>query len=162
MYTGTTKRECVGVILVNLKVKRIITQSVLSSELISQDVGEPLEDALDPFLMTGDENSVTCYAEPLTSSDIRQNSARFLLQLREGKGLSQVAVDTVVEGCEKVISECLHHVHTDIKSKTQNTEQLKIIDDAFQNCTWPFDGLQSKYQQEKFYVQEFNMIVSMG
>ena len=69
----------------------------------------------------GSENE-TQHAEPSTSSDIRQNSARFLLQLREGKGLSQVAVDAVVEGCEKVVNECLHRIHMDIKSNIHDPE----------------------------------------
>ena len=145
----------------SLSERHSITQSDLSSDLVSHDfqVGEPLED---PFLLMGSENEVAQHdAEPLSSSDIRRNSARFLLQLREGKGLSQVAVDAVVEGCEKIVNECLHCVHVDVKSNIHDPEQLITIDNAFQSCTLPFDGLQNEYQQEKFYVQEFNMIVSM-
>ena len=100
-------------------------------------------------------------AAPSTTSDIRQNSATFLLQLKEAKGLSQIAVDTVVEGCQQLVDECLRNVHMDIKNKIQDAEQLEMIDDAFLHCTQPFDGLQNKYQQEKFYVEHFNMIVSV-
>lgn len=103
---------------------------------------------------------VTC-EEASSESHVRKNSARFLLHLREAKGLSQVAVDTVVEGCHDLIGECLRKLQMDIKSKIEESEQLNMIDDAFQHCTRPFDGLGNKYQQEKFYVQEFNMIVSI-
>ncbi len=132
----------------------------LSSDFVTHDIGEP-DLLVEDILMPGNENE-TWHADPLSNNDIRHSSARFLLQLREGKGLSQVAVDTVVEGCEKVVNECLHHVHMDIKSSIQDPEKLEMIDSAFQNRVLPFNGLQTKYQQEKFYVQEFNMIVSMG
>ena len=83
------------------------------------------------------------------------------MQLREAKGLSQVAVDTVVEGCHSLVDECLRSIQMDIKGKIEDSEQLRVINDSFQHCTRPFDGLGNRYQQEKFYVQEFNMIVSI-
>ena len=135
------------------------TEPNLSSEL-DIAIGDPLENNIDPFVMMDHENCDEPHAEPLTNSDIRKNSACFLLQLREANGLSQVAVDTVIEGCEKLVGECLHRVHMDITSKIQVTEQVRMIEEAFKLCPQPFDGLQNKYQQEKFYVQEFNMIVS--
>ena len=116
-------------------------QPDLSSELACPNTEE---DNVDPFFLLDCENHSETHAEPLTTSDIRQNSARFLLQLREAKGLSQVAVDTVVEGCEQLVSECLHHVHMNIKSKIQDSEQLKMIDETFLHGIRPFDGLQNK------------------
>ena len=102
-----------------------------------------------------------CEVPAVTVSDVRKNSALFLLQLREAKGLSQVAVDAVVEGCHSLVDECLQNVQMDIKGKIKDNEQVRIIEDSFEHCPRPFDGLGNKYQQEKFYVQEFNMIVSI-
>ena len=108
-----------------------------------------MEDLADGFMMEH-ENELETNLQPKV--DIRKNSARFLLQLREAKGLSQVAIDTVVDGCEELISECLRNVQMDIENKIEDPEQLNIIEDAFQQCTKPFDGLHTKHQQEKFFV----------
>lgn len=112
----------------------------------------PVENS-ETLIATEHENEAECHRETNSvESDIRKQSARFLLQLREAKGLSQVAVDTVVEGCQDLISYCLHSIQVEIKGKIEDSEQLSIIDDAFQHVTRPFDGLCNKYKQEKFYV----------
>ena len=36
-------------------------------------------------------------------------SGLFILQLREGRCLSQVAVDDVVQGCERIVEQTLQH-----------------------------------------------------
>lgn len=132
-------------------------QSQNDSSMLQPDYQEqvPMEDTA--IMEHENETRVEANSE----TDVRKNSARFLLQLREGKGLSQVAVDTVVEGCQELIGECLHNLQMEIKGKIEDSEQLNVIDGAFQHCTRPFDGLGNKYQQEKFYVQEFDMIVSI-
>ena len=126
-------------------------QEDLSSELVCNST---VLDGLDCH-----ESGHTYTRAPSTTSDIRHNSARFLLQLKEAKGLSQIAVDTVGEGCQQLVDDCLRNVHMDIKNKILDAEQLEMIDDAFLHCIQPFDGLQNKYQREKLYVEHFNMIV---
>ena len=154
MSIDTTRREC-GSISDQSQSQSCSSeiQEDLSSELVCNST---VLDGLDCH------ESGQMYTEaPSTTSDIRQNSARFLLQLKEAKGLSQTAVDTVVEGCQQLVDECLRNVHMDIKNKIHDAGQLEMIDDAFLHCTQPFDGLQNEYQQEKFYVEHFNMIVSV-
>ena len=95
--------------------------------------------------------------------DSRRTSGLFLLELKEGKGLSQVAVNSVVDGCERILDESFQHVRKDIVDKLQKAELRDVIPDIeeiFQNRTKPFDALQNKYLQEKYYEQEFHMTVS--
>lgn len=43
--------------------------------------------------------------------------------------------------------------------ESQLSSIIPDIEDIFQNQTEPFDGLRTKYQQEKYYEQEFQMTV---
>ena len=103
---------------------------------------------------------------PLSTSDIKKSSAHFLLELREGRGLSQVAIDSVVVGCERILDQSLAELQRDVLSRVRAADHMEYdltahdIEDAFQQHLHPFDGLRNKYQQEKFYVEEFSMIVS--
>ncbi len=77
---------------------------------------------------------------PDDASNTSRTSALFLLQLKEGKGLSQTAVNTVVEGCERLLDESLQRVRKGVIDKLQKAELSNIIpeiEEVFQSHPKP-------------------------
>lgn len=85
----------------------------------------------------------------------------FLLNLREGKGLSQTAVNTVVSGCQDIFTHCLELLQTKIHENNQHSNVLPDMDEVFADLEKPFDLLKTGYMQEKFYREELNITVSI-
>ena len=142
----------------------------VSQGLSTFDSGAPStqsdSNALGPFLANCFDSSGDS-TELSTLSDIKKSSAHFLLELREGRGLSQVAIDSVVVGCERILDASLADLKRDMLSRVGAADRAECdclnasdIEDAFRQHLHPFEGLRNKYQQEKFYVEEFHMIVS--
>ena len=116
-----------------------------------------------PFSLS---QSLTSTDNELVPNDggYRRSNALFLLQLKEGKGLSQVAVDTVVEGCERIVDESVQQARKDVLEELKKADLGSIIptlESVFQSQTAPFESLRNKYQQEKYYEQELKMTVSV-
>ena len=103
-------------------------------------------------------------SESCVNMVLKRSSGLFLLELKESKGLSQVALDTVVEGCERLVEQCCKKIEQQICMKLQEApnacDGLPIVKDTFDSYEKPFELLRTKYQQEKYFVEEFNMIVS--
>ena len=102
--------------------------------------------------------------ESCANIDLKRSSGLFLLESKESKGLSQVAVDTVVEGCEQLVEQCCKKVEQQVCMKFQEApnglEVLPIVKDAFHSYVTPLELLCTKYQQEKFLEVKFKMTVS--
>lgn len=86
-------------------------------------------------------------------------SGLFILQLRERRCLSQVAVDDVVQGCERIVEQTLQHAKASVKRMLTEAGIDVNIDDAFKQAS-PFTGLHTKYLQHQFFIKELGMIVS--
>ena len=70
-----------------------------------------------------------------------------------------MAIDSVVVGCGRIVDECVQKIRSELKGVIHTNDCVSDVEDIFQHHIRPFEGLQNKYQQEKFYVQEFEMIV---
>ena len=85
----------------------------------------------------------------------------FILKLKEGRCLSQVALDDVISGCEGVVERALLQAKSSLK---RTLHQMGVTDteaalEAFEQPS-PFAGLRTKHLQEQFYIQQFVMLVS--
>ena len=58
-------------------------------------------------------------SESCVNMVLKLSSGLFLLELKESKGLSQVALDTVVEGCERLVEQCCKKIEQQICMKLQ-------------------------------------------
>lgn len=93
--------------------------------------------------------------EPIVdiSLERKRKSSLFLMQLKEERMLTQVAIDDVVGGCKDVVSHALHLIRSKVKLAPE-------IDDALEEVSNPFEGLETAYLQDKFITQEMGCIVS--
>ncbi len=95
----------------------------------------------------------------------KKESALFLLHLKEGKGLSQSAVNEVVIASQKLFKHTMGRVKAGVKDCLSKNGLLSSdivgLDNIFENVHDPFTGLTSTFLQEKYYREELKCIVSM-
>ena len=97
-------------------------------------------------------------------SDGQKAAARFLLTLKERYRLSQVAVDFAVGAVKQIVSIIYENVK---KSVTQSLEEkgLDIPTHELEGLFTPidiFEGLETEYQQTKFYRDHFGLVVGFN
>ncbi len=81
-------------------------------------------------------------------------SARFLLQLREGRQLSQVAVSDVTTGCKTLCKQATDGIKEGIKATPGLTDVLS-------NDPHPFQDIDTNYLFEKFCLEHLGVLVSL-
>ena len=82
------------------------------------------------------------------------------MKLKETRQLSQVALD-VVEGSRMIFSSTVQRLHSGVRAKLASLgmDETKL-DDLFSDVTDPFVDLQTRYKQEKFFKEQFGLVVS--
>ena len=97
----------------------------------------------------------------------QRNAAMFLMGLKEKYMITQVALQGVIEGVTNLVQSHLDTLHSQIQQRLllSGVSQAAIdgIQPLFSECgtyAHPFQGLETQYQQLKFYRQHFNLIVS--
>ena len=94
-----------------------------------------------------------------TSDNITARNAEFLLMLTEGKQLSQVALDEVIKGCQRICNETLCRVKVEALSALTNaginSADIPGFDTSFSSFPDPFDKLGTPFMREKFYRERF-------
>ena len=92
--------------------------------------------------------------------------AQFILKLKEIKGISQTAVDKVVQGVQGMFSHVTARLKAGIQERLARCEvdYNSIPDlDTFINCIQlPFSGFETAHLQEKFYREHFGLLVSVA
>ena len=105
------------------------------------------------------------HREQLELSDINSQqkaSALFLLKMKEVFGLSQVALDGIVEESQKVFEHTLEKIRGDVLDKIIHAGvdvNITGLEEVFRTARNPFTGLTTKYLQEQFYTKTFNLVV---
>ena len=93
----------------------------------------------------------------------KNDSALFLMKLKETRQLSQTAINDVVEGSRAVFSHTVRRrrLHSDVRAKlaTIGIDEA-ALDDVFSDLVDPFDGLETRHKQEKCFKQDFGLVVS--
>ena len=92
----------------------------------------------------------------------RRSGALFILKMKEHRRTSQLAIDDIVEGCRGLFAQAVSRVHAGVRAKLA-TEGIEIegLDDIFENLADPFDGLETCYKQEKYFLDNLGLIVSV-
>ena len=100
----------------------------------------------------------------INKGKIKYSSALFLLKLKEHHRVSQVAIDDIVEGFHRIMAEILDYLQVSMMVKLaefgvdeDKAVEIEIILKLFAK---PFDGLETLYQQEKYYVDKLHYLVS--
>ena len=92
----------------------------------------------------------------------QKESAKFILKLREIRGISKVAVIDVVEGCQSLFQNTLARVKEGVKDKLSrfgiNYSDVDELDTAI-DLPDPFEALNTIYLQETYFKEHFNYLV---
>ncbi len=122
---------------------------------------------LDP----GDEEEYTIRASSssvLQKRDAREHSqavtsARFLLQLREGRHLSHVAISDVTTGCKTLCKQAvagMGGVKATLRNAGISYESIPGLTDVLRNDPDPFQSIDTNYRFEKFSIEQLGCLVS--
>ena len=91
-------------------------------------------------------------------------SALFLLKLKEGRRLSQVALDDVVAECRTLFQQTIERVKTRVTDKLtadgHDDIDIEGLETVFEEVVDPFAGLDTLYKQEKYFREKLGLIVS--
>ena len=93
-------------------------------------------------------------------------SALFLLKLKESKRLSQVAIDDIVHEWEGLFSHSVQQLHARIRAKLASigidVNDIEGLNEVFRDVPNPFEGLETRHKQEKFYREKLGLVVSLS
>lgn len=114
-------------------------------------------------ITNGSEGDPLTAEQPLPPPTVL--GAQFILKTRDGKKLTQVAVDGIIADTKVIIESTLKNVekkvHEAIGGVTMTDEQTDALKAIFldDSVTNPFLGLDTEYKQEKFIRENFNYVV---
>lgn len=112
----------------------------------------PVDVQADLDLLLGNERKVQ-----------KRVSGLFLLKMKEQRRISQVAIDDIVEECSSLFSHSVQRlyarVHEKLASSGIELNSVEGLQDVFQNVPSPFEGLETRYKQEKFFRETLNLVV---
>ena len=96
---------------------------------------------------------------------LQRPTALFLLGLKEKHKLTQAAVQSVVDGVTSLLQQRLDILHMQVHSKLTEAgvPSMPELDALFSEDGvngHPFLGLETQHQQQKYYRDHFNFIVS--
>ena len=84
------------------------------------------------------------------------------MKTRDGKRLTQVAVDGIISDTKVVVDATLRYVERNVLKKvTLTAEQQEELKSVFsdESITNPFQGLETQYKQQSFIQENFNFVV---
>ena len=94
-------------------------------------------------------------------------AAKYILKIQEGKKLTQTVTEGIIRDTTFVMHHTIDHlkkmVHARLKDTIDiNEAQLHDIEEIFMSPAIrnPFQQLQTRYQQESFFQEHFNYVVS--
>ena len=86
------------------------------------------------------------------------HEARFILGIKEQHVISQAAVDHIVSSTTTLVSTLLDSITASVHS-TDPHELLKVIEERVCDAKAMFSGLSTSYQQQKYFVDNFHLVV---
>ena len=147
-----------------------IVHHPLTQEMDFENAGSaPVDNSCDPSVVDGDSHSSSLLNHTLhqilgiDKIEQQKRSALFILHLKEVKGLSETAIQTVVSGFEDMLQYTVRRIEAGVYERlSQNAilPQDLELNEFFENVADPFEGLKTVHMQEKFYSKHFGCIVS--
>ena len=93
-----------------------------------------------------------------SSTTMDRNAAMYLLKLKEVHHLSQSAIDCVVSNTRALLEQQLALLREGIGTSLLASEDIQT--NVFQNVQDPFARLNTAYLQEKYFRENFDLVVS--
>ena len=96
---------------------------------------------------------------------LRRSAALFLLKLKDEHKISQKAVDDIVfhskSFLDDVVARIKVGVHSRLASAGISYDKVAELDDVFTQVRDPFDDIDTCYKQEKYFIENLGLIVSI-
>ena len=115
------------------------------------------------------DSGVTWEVSGSQSSLTQKNAAMFLMELKEKHMITQAALQGVIEGVTNLMQSQLDALYSQVHQQLSQTSVSQAAIDGLQPLFSgegifgrPFQGLETQYQQLKFYRQHFNLVVSLN
>lgn len=93
-----------------------------------------------------------------------RSSALFLLKLKESKQVSQVVIDELVAGWDSLFSQTTYCIQAGVHASLANAgidlDNVPGLDEVFRDLPKPFNGLETRFKQEKYYRESLHLVVS--
>ena len=126
------------------------------------DLGNMNEDEMDGFL------SMNVNHHEADTNSHKKQMALFLLKTKEIRKVSQIALDGIVDDVTSIIHLTVDKLKCEVDNTLKSSginggiSTFSSLGDVFNNTDIrdPFNGLSSKYLQDKFYKDHFNLLVS--
>ena len=100
------------------------------------------------------------------TSNYKAEAAKFILKTQEGKKLTQTVTEGIIRDTSMIIENTIQHlkekVYAQLKDVVGIEAHLEDLEKIFKSpeiCN-PFQQLQTRYQQEKYFQEHFNYVVS--
>ena len=98
-----------------------------------------------------------------TDQEKQRSSALFLLKLKESKQVSQVVIDELVTGWNSLFSHTTLRIQAGVRASLANAgidlNDVPGLDDVFRELPMPFDGIETRFKQEKYYRESLHLVV---
>ena len=98
--------------------------------------------------------------------DIQQrSSALFLLKLKEHRRISQTAVDDIVADWNGLFSHSVQRLYARVRETLASSGvdvcSIDGLQEVFEEVPHPFEGLETRFKQEKFFTETLGLVVSL-
>ena len=141
------------------------THSVTCSTNIEEgmDTNNPHTNSAEDFACLESEmvNDKDVESEMINDEDVQLAAARFILILKEKHKLTQMSLDYAIKGIEEITMLSANRFKHSVMSVLN--ESGSSINATLRDClipTSPFVNLKTEYQQNKFFKENFGLIVS--
>ena len=99
------------------------------------------------------------------NAEQQQSSATFILKLTETRFLSQAAIDDIVQGWNGIFTHTVERLEAGVRAKLASAgveiDSIEGLEGLFSDVPNPFDGLGTRYQQEKYFHDMLGLVVSL-
>ena len=89
---------------------------------------------------------------------MKRASALFLLKTLEERRITQAALGGIVSDCQALWDTALGHIQQTLCTKGIDVQLSELVD---KQVLYPFGGLQSDYQREKYFTESLSLLVSV-
>ena len=96
----------------------------------------------------------------------KRSSALFLLKLKESRRLTQAAIDDIVQEWDGLFNHSVQRLLAGVRAKMAaagiDYRDIDGLQEIFQEVPHPFEGLQTRHLQEKYYREFLGLVVSLA
>ena len=153
-------------VVINLSTIAVLDSLILPTRVLTTDESDLFSDSMPANERDTEASIENDIVQLLWEDDQRTDTTMclILLELKEIYTLSQVAVDGVVQGLGRLFNATVFKLHAGVMHHLSldgiATDQLKETNAFFSNINSPFVDLRTDHLQQKYYQNNFGLVVS--